>query len=390
MQKIVFSGLVLLICGIFQAQAQSSSQGGNKDLQNAITTAVPFLNITPDARAGGMGDVGAATSPDANAVYWNPAKLAFCKSNAGLAISYNPWLRKLVNDMSLSYISAYKKLRKEDAIAVSFKYFNLGQVTFTDNAGNVVRDFQPNEMAVGANYSRMLSKSFSMGLGLKYFHSNLVGSYNSGSSGSVAKAINSVSADIGAYWTKDMMTGTKNSNLSFGMVITDIGPKVTYTDVDNKDFIPTNLRLGGTYTIQADAFNKFSFSFDANKYLVPSKWDSTGKNPKDMGLAEGMVTSFADSPNGFKGELKEIILCMGAEYWYSDLFAIRGGYHYENPANGNRRYANVGIGIRYNGFGLDMAYLIPIQQSNPLAETLRFTLMFDFKSKKVIEDSVEN
>jgi len=385
MQKIVFSGLVLLLGGIFQAQAQSSSSGGNKDLQNAITTAVPFLNITPDARAGGMGDVGAATSPDANAVYWNPAKLAFCKSDMGLAISYNPWLRKLVNDMSLSYISAYKKLRKEDAIAVSFKYFNLGQVTFTDQAGNVVRDFQPNEMAVGVNYSRMLSKHFSMGLGIKYFHSNLVGSYNSGS-GSVAKAINSVSADIGAYYTKDLLTSGKNSNMSFGMVITDIGPKVTYTDVDNKDFIPTNLRLGGTYTIEADAFNKFSFSFDANKYLVPSK--DTSKNNDDVGMLAGMINSLADSPDGFKGEMKEIILCMGAEYWYNDLFAIRGGYHYENPANGNRRYANVGIGIRYNGFGLDMAYLIPIQQSNPLAETLRFTLLFDFKSKKVIEDSV--
>ena len=380
MQKIVFSGLVLLLCGIFQAQAQSKS-----DYLRTMTTAVPFLNITPDARAGGMGDVGAATSPDANAVYWNPAKLAFNKSDMGLAVSYNPWLRKLVNDMSLSYISAYKKIRKEDAVGISFKYFNLGQVTFTDNNGAVIRDFQPNELALGTHYSRILSEHFSMGIGIKYFHSNLVGSYNAGS-GSVAKAINSVSADIGAYYTKDLLAGGKNSNLAFGAVITDIGPKVTYTDVDHKDFIPTNLRLGGTYTIEADAFNKFCISIDANKYLVPSK--DTSKNNTDMGMLAGMFTSFADSPDGFKGEMREIILCMGAEYWYSDLFAVRGGYHYENPANGNRRYANVGIGIRYNGFGLDMAYLIPIQQSNPLAETLRFTLHFDFKSKKVIEDSV--
>jgi hypothetical protein len=381
MQKILISGLVLLTCSIFQTNAQSSKSG---DLQT-ITTAVPFLNITPDARAGGMGDVGAATSPDANATFWNPGKLAFSKSNMGVALSYNPWLRKLVNDMSLSYLSAYKKLRKEDAIGVSFKYFNLGQVTFTDQSGNVVRDFQPNEMSFGLTYSRMLSKNFSLGLGIKYFRSDLVGSYNSGT-GAVAKAINSISADIGAYYTKDLLVSGKNSNISFGAVINDIGPKVTYTDVDNRNFIPTNLRLGSTYTIQADLYNKFSFSLDANKLMVPSQWNdstSTGKNPNDMGMLEGMFGSFTDSDNGFKGEMKEIILCMGAEYWYNDLFAIRGGYHYENPQNGNRRYANVGIGIRYNSFGLDMAYLIPIQQSNPLAETLRFTLHFDFQGKKV-------
>jgi len=381
MQKILISGLVLLTCSIFQTNAQSSKSG---DLQT-ITTAVPFLNITPDARAGGMGDVGAATSPDANATFWNPGKLAFSKSNMGVALSYNPWLRKLVNDMSLSYLSAYKKLRKEDAIGVSFKYFNLGQVTFTDQSGNVVRDFQPNEMSFGLTYSRMLSKNFSLGLGIKYFRSDLVGSYNSGT-GAVAKAINSISADIGAYYTKDLLVSGKNSNISFGAVINDIGPKVTYTDVDNRNFIPTNLRLGSTYTIQADLYNKFCFSLDANKLMVPSQWNdstSTGKNPNDMGMLEGMFGSFTDSDNGFKGEMKEIILCMGAEYWYNDLFAIRGGYHYENPQNGNRRYANVGIGIRYNSFGLDMAYLIPIQQSNPLAETLRFTLHFDFQGKKV-------
>lgn len=385
MQKLLVSGLLLITFGILNVQAQSQKNG---DIQT-ITTAVPFLSITPDARAGGMGDAGAATSPDANATYWNPGKLAFAKYDMSAAISYNPWLRKLVNDMSLSYLSAYKKLRKEDAVGVSFKYFNLGQVTFTDNNGNVIRDFQPNELSFGFTYSRMLSKNFSLGLGIKYFRSDLVGNYTS-STGSVAKAINSVSADIGAYYTKDLLVSGKNSNIAFGAVINDIGPKVTYTDIDNKNFIPTNLRIGGTYTIEADAYNKFSFSLDANKLMVPSKRDSTstGKSPNDMGLVEGMFSSFGDSKYGFKGEMKEIILCMGAEYWYNDLFAIRAGYHYENPQNGNRRYANVGIGIRYNVFGLDMAYLIPIQQSNPLAETLRFTLHFNFESKKQIDDSV--
>ena len=380
MQKILISVLFFTAAGILQTFGQSAQN----QYTQTITTAVPFLSITPDARAGGMGDVGAATSADANANYWNPGKLAFCKKDMGVALSYNPWLRKLVNDMSLSYLSAYKKLRKEDAIGVSFKYFNLGEITFTNSSGVVQGNFQPNEFSVGFTYSRMLSENFSLGLGLKYFRSDLVGSYTSGS-GTIAKAINSVSADIGAYYTKDLLVGGKNSNLSFGAVINDIGPKVTYTDVDNKNFIPTNLRLGGTYSIQADAYNKFCFSFDANKYMVPSRWDSTGTNPKDMGMLQGMFSSFADSPDGFKGEMREIILCMGAEYWYNDLFAIRAGYHYENPQNGNRRYANVGIGIRYNAFGLDMAYLIPIQQSNPLAETLRFTLHFDFDSKKKVE-----
>ncbi len=383
MQKLLVSVLFLTTVGIFSSFGQSAQN----QYSQTITTAVPFLSITPDARAGGMGDVGAATSPDANANYWNPGKLAFAKYDMSAAISYNPWLRKLVNDMSLSYLSAYKKLRKEDAVGVSFKYFNLGQVTFTDNSGNIIRDFQPNELSFGLTYSRMLSKNFSLGLGVKYFRSDLVGSYTSGT-GTVAKAINSVSADIGAYYTKDLLVGGKNSNLAFGVVINDIGPKVTYTDIDNRNFIPTNLRVGGTYTIEADAYNKFSFSLDANKFMVPSRWDSVGKNPKDMGLLEGMFSSFGDSQYGFKGEMREIILCMGAEYWYDNLFAIRGGYHYENPQNGNRRYANVGIGIRYKVFGLDMAYLIPIQQSNPLAETLRFTLHFNFESTKQIDDTV--
>ncbi|MBC7451543.1 MAG: type IX secretion system outer membrane channel protein PorV, partial [Cytophagales bacterium] len=323
MQKIIATSLLLFCLGLFKSQAQSLKSG---DLQT-ITTAVPFLTITPDARAGGMGDVGVATSPDANATFWNPAKLAFIKTDMGVAISYNPWLRKLVNDMSLSYISAYKKLRKEDAIAINFEYFNLGQVTFTDNAGGVIRDFQPNEFAIGTDYSRMLSKHFSLGLGLKFFRSDLAGNYQNSTTGQISKSINSVAADIGAYYTKDMLVKGKNSNLGLGLCISNIGPKVTYTTVDQKDFIPTNLRLGGTYTIEADQFNKFSASFDANKLLVPSMpWDSTGKNPKDMGIAQGMMSSFVDSPGGFKGELNEIILCMGAEYWYTDIFAVRGGY----------------------------------------------------------------
>jgi len=376
MQRIVIA-ILLISFGIFESRGQSNYSNKSGDLQT-ITTAVPFLNITPDARAGGMGDVGVATSPDANATYWNPGKLAFNKNAMGAAISYNPWLRKLVNDMSLSYLSGYKKLRKEDAIGVSLKYFNLGQITTTNTSAQVTGQYQPNEFAVGADYSRMLSKHFSLGLGLKFFRSDLVSNY-SGNSG-ISKAINSVSADIGAYYTKDFLAGGRNCNYSFGAAITDIGPKVTYTDANHLNFIPTNLRVGNTITFETDPFNKFSFSIDANKYLVPSYGD-TAKHD----FVSGMYTSFTDAKGGFKGELNEIILCMGGEYWYTDLFAVRAGYHYENPQNGNRRYVNLGIGIRYQVFGLDMAYLIPIQQSNPLAETLRFTLHFNFAAKQKIE-----
>jgi len=389
MQKIVvsFSILLSISFGIFQsATAQSSKQ----DYLNTITTAVPFLTITPDARAGGMGDCGVATSPDANATYWNSAKLAFNKNPMGASLSYNPWLRKLVNDMALSYLSGYIKPRKEDAIAVSFKYFDLGQVQFTDNSGQVIRDFTPNEFAIGTYYSRMLSKSFSIGLGLKFFRSDLAGNYVS-NSGTISKAINSVSADIGVYYTKDILVGGRNSNIAFGANISDIGPKVTYTTVDNKDFIPTNLRLGSTFTTEADAYNKFSFSFDINKLLVPSpQYDTLGNRIiSDKGVVAGMISSFGDAPGGFKEEMQEYILCMAGEYWYNDIFAIRAGYHYENPNKGNRRYVTLGLGIRYNVFGLDMAYLIPIQQSNPLAETLRFSLLFNFAAKKAQESVQE-
>lgn len=372
-------------------------QSNKEDYLKTIPTALPFLTITPDARAGAMADVGVATSPDANATFWNPAKLAFNESDMGVSLAYNPWLRKLVNDMSLSYLSGYKKLRKEDAIALNFKYFDLGEVQFTDINGNPLQVYSPSEMAVGGYYSRLLSKKFSMGLGLKYLRSNLVGNGFTTSAGQIIKPINSAGVDIGCYYTNSIFLFAKKTQVSFGANISDIGPKVSYSSPDNKDFIPTNFRIGTAVTIEADPYNRFTLGFDINKLMVPSPplRDSAGNiikgtNPNEVGVLGGMIRSFGDAPGGFKEEMQEYILCLAGEYWYTDLFSVRAGYHYENPVKGNRRYVTVGIGVRYQGFGLDMAYLIPVQQNNPLAESLRFTLMYNFKSKKRADSVQDN
>ncbi|MCU0415756.1 MAG: type IX secretion system outer membrane channel protein PorV [Cytophagaceae bacterium] len=376
------------------------AQSDKEDYLKTITTAVPFLTITPDARGGALADAGVATTPDVNSTYWNVAKLAFAEKPVGFGVSYNPWLRKLVNDMSLSYLSGYKKIRKEDAVGFSFKYFDLGQVTFTDNNGSVIRDFSPNELSVGIHYARMLSKSFSVGLGLKYIRSDLAGNFTNNSTGQISKAINSASVDIGCYYQKEVFLGGRKYNLGLGANISDIGPKVTYTTADNRDFIPTNLRIGTAISTNVDAYNKFTFAFDINKLMVPTPQplfvaDSSGNliyqgnESSDKGVLGGMFSSFADAPGGLKEELQELILCIAGEYWYNDLFAVRAGYHYESPEKGNRRYVTVGLGVRYQVFGLDLAYLIPVQQNNPLAESIRMALLFQFDAKRKTESVQE-
>lgn len=373
------------------------SQSGNKlndaGVQNqALSTAVPFLNISPEARSGGMGDVGVALSPDANASYWNASRLAFAEKDYGFALSYTPWLRKLINDMSLSYLSGYYKIRKQEAISVSLTYFNLGEIQFTDQNGQPLQVFRPNEFALSTAYARQLSKTFSMSVGLKFFHSNLAGNVTLPQSGTVAKAVNSVAGDVTMYYQspKKRIAGGKEFRWGWGTALTNIGPKVTYTDTENEDFIPTNLRFGGSGTIDIDPWNSFTLALDINKLLVPTPpvYDTSGaiiagNDPSTISPIQGMFTSFADAPGGFKEEMQEYIIAVGAEYWYTDLFAVRAGYHYENPNKGGRTYFNLGLGLRYNSFGLDFAYLIPVAQANPLAETLRFTLHFNFDRKTV-------
>jgi hypothetical protein len=364
------------------------AQLGQDSTRRVITTAVPFLTITPDARAGGMGDVGVATSPDANSVYWNPAKLVFINQDVGFSLSYTPWLGKIINDMSITYLSGYYKFTKEQAVAVSMKYFDLGEIFFTDGDGNSTGDFNPREVAFDATYSRMLSQQLGIGVTARYIHSNLTGNFTSATpaSGADASPGNSVAADIAVFYDKDMLLSGTNSNLALGAVISNIGSKLTYSDENNRDFIPTNLRLGTAFTTSLDPYNKLTLALDFNKLLVPSpQFDNS---EKDKSLLSGIFSSFGDAEDGFSEEIKEVTLSAGAEYWYNDTFSARLGYFYESADKGNRKYLTMGLGFRYQVFGIDFAYLIPKEQEHPLAETLRFTLLFNFDKNKQQEESV--
>ena len=381
--------------------AQTGIIVGQDTSRRVITTAVPFLSITPDSRSGAMGDAGVAISPDANSVHWNPSKLAFIDNKMGFALSYSPWLAKIINDMSLSYLSGYYKLTREQTIAVSLRYFDLGEIFFTDDNNNPQGEFNPKELAIDATYARMLSEKFSLGITLRYINSNLTGHFQTSSV--EAKPANTVAADVSAFYKTD----TKIGELAFGGNISNIGAKVTYSNQENKDFIPINLRLGSALTTEIDPYNKITFALDFNKLLVPTPpiyaTDANGeyiidpvtnlpviergKDP-NRNLLSGMFGSFSDAPDGFSEEMQEIMISFGTEYWYNDLFAARLGYFYENANKGNRQYFTMGVGFRYNVFGFDFAYLVPPQQEHPLAETLRFTLHFNFEEDSSLDDSV--
>ncbi len=383
-------------------QAQGQLSGAQRDSLvaniNTITTAVPFLLIAPDSRAGGMGDVGAATSPDANSIHWNPAKLAFVEKNLGFAVSYTPWLRALVNDINLAYLSGYKKLKGDQTLAMSLLYFSLGNITFTDNYGNTTGQFNPNEFAIDAAYARKLGEDFSGGIALRYIYSNLTGGI--GVSNTTSHAGTSVAADVSVYYRHEIELSGKKTMWSSGVNISNIGSKVSYTETGTKDFIPTNFRIGTAMTTDLDEYNRFSFSLDANKLLVPSppvyERDSSGGFAKDpngnpiilagkdpnVGVASAIFQSWSDAPGGFAEELKEWTWSAGMEYWYDKQFAVRAGYFHEANTKGARQYFTVGAGLKYNVFGLDFAYLIPTTQRNPLESTLRFTLLFDFDALK--------
>ncbi len=364
---------------------------GQDSTNRVITTAVPFLTITPDARAGGMGDTGVATSPDVNAIHWNPSKLVFLEDKSGFSMSYTPWLGKIINDMFITHLSGYYKITREQAVAVSMRYFDLGEIFFTDEQNVALGEFNPREFTFDAGYSRMLTENFSIGVVLKYIHSNLTGSFSSG--GVDARPGSSVAGDVGIYYKKDLLGSGKESNIAFGAHISNIGGKLTYSDEANKDFLPANLRLGTAYTTQLDPFNSLTFALDLNKLLVPSppvRDDNgniiRGRDP-ERSMLSGVFGSFSDAPDGFSEELQEFMLSLGAEYWYNNSFAARAGYFMENSIKGNRKYLTVGVGMRYQIFGIDFAYLVPSQQEHPLAETLRFSIMMNFANDRE-EESV--
>ncbi len=395
MNKIISSILATFLTLNSFSQITTDEDGNidRFDNLNTITTAVPFLLITPDSRSGGMGDVGVATSPDVNSLHWNPAKYSFIDNEIGFVVSYVPWLRQLVPDINLSYISGYKKLNKNDVIAMELRYFTLGEITLTDNTGQNIGQSNPNEFALGSSYSRKLSDQFSLAISARYIYSNL----SSGAvvEGFLTKAGQSIAADVAGFYVKPIRIAKKDAELAFGANISNIGNKISYSETAVRDFIPINLRLGTAINTDFDEFNKISFAFDINKLLVPTPPEYgddneiiLGKDP-DVSVVSGIFQSFGDAPGGFNEELREINFSLGTEYWYNNQFAIRAGYFNEHNTKGGRKFFTFGSGVKYNVFALDFSYLInanrAINGNNPLANTMRFTLTFDFGQMQNVE-----
>jgi hypothetical protein len=355
---------------------------------NAIQTVVPFLTIAPDSRAGGMGDAGVATTPDVYSMHWNPAKFAFIEGNGGVGISYSPWLRNLVPDINIAYLTGYKRLDSKQVLSASLLYSSLGDVPFTDDFGNLERTFNPNEFALDAAYSRLFSEKFSGGIAFRFIYSNLTGGSYAG--GEATKPGTSFAADISGYYQNKISFLGKDALLGFGLNFSNIGTKMSYSDAQTSDFIPMNMRLGTAFTVNFDTYNKLTATIDINKLLVPTspRYSSTnpdsiiaGKDP-NVAVPVAIFQSFFDAPGGFKEEFHELTFSYGLEYWYNNQFAIRGGYFHENETKGNRKYFTAGAGFRLKIFTLDFSYLMPLAQNHPLARTLRFSIAFDFNALK--------
>jgi hypothetical protein len=367
----------LLIVAILFSSGVYSQAPQVEDQLNPLVTGVPSLSIAPDARAAGIGDVGAATTPDVNSQYWNPAKYVFMESQAGLSISYTPWLRKLVGDIDLAYVAGYWKFDQRQSLSASLRYFSLGEITLTNQEGNSEGTANPNELAFDAAYSLKLSDKLSGAVALRYIRSDL----GNGSQNMEMTPGNSVAADVAAYYKTPIAIETGDGNLALGLNISNIGSKISYDDYNTSNFIPTNLRLGASFDYPIDTYNTISVSGDVNKLLVPTQLNKNGTMTpdeyRDLSPISGIFKSFADAPGGFKEELQEIMWSVGAEYAYNKQFFVRGGYFYENQYKGNRKYFTAGAGFKLNVFQLDAAYVISTSQSNPLDQTLRFSLSFD-------------
>lgn len=345
-------------------------------VNNPIVTAVPSLSIAPDARAGAMGDAGVASTPDVNSQYWNPAKYVFMESDAGLSLSYTPWLRKLVTDIDLAYLSGYWKFDQREALSASLRYFSLGDITLMDQLGYDQGTAHPNELAVDVAYSRMLSDRLSAAATLRFIYSDLNNGMNL-TGGTEMYPGMSVAADVAAYYKMPIALQTTDGTLAFGLNVSNIGSKISYDQYQTSNFIPTNLRLGGSFEYPIDNYNKLSVNLDFNKLLVPTQNNMTAKEYSDLSPLSGIFMSFTDAPGGFSEEMREIAWSVGAEYVYNNQFSVRGGYYNEDQYKGNRKYFTAGAGFKLNVFQLDAAYVISTSQSNPLDQTLRFSLSFD-------------
>lgn len=381
---------LLLLSLSLSARAQDK-----QNMFNPVNTSVTSQTFAPDARAAGMGDVGVATDPDVNSQYWNPAKYPFTISRAGVALNYTPWLRQLVNDMDLAYLSGYYRIGEHSAVSGSLRYFSMGEVFLADqidNAGQVAGNamtINPYEMSLDVAYSLMLSEKFSIAAGVRWIYSDLTFDFADDTSPGSAFA-----ADLACYYQDYVVLGERECQLGLGLNISNIGSKISFGGDNHSYFIPTNMRLGASLMIPVDEYNRFTIAADANKLLVPTypkqeEGESTEEYQQRMeddywnvSSISGIFKSFGDAPNGFKEELEEISWSVGAEYTYHDKFSLRAGYHHESENKGNRKYFTAGAGFRMNVFSLDAAYVIATAKSNPLDQTLRFTLTFDMDGIK--------
>jgi len=372
--------------------AQNSGTVTNKLLGtlNAIQTTVPFLTIAPDSRSGAMGDLGVATMPDVNSQHWNAAKYAFIDGEFGVSLAFTPWLRNVVNDINLGYLSAYYRFDKKQVVSASLKYFSLGEVIFRDMDGVLVGNYNPNEFAIDAGYSRLLSDYFSAALVLRFIRSDITG--GGSIEGQQYNAGYSFAADLGLYYQRPLDLGGLKGEFAWGANFSNLGTKISYTEGSDKQFIPANMRIGARYSLEIDDYNSLSLSLDLNKLLVPTppiyyndSVDADGnpvvqygkKPPSSLPLS--WIQSFYDAPDGFPEEMHEIMFSVGMEYWYRQQFAIRAGYFNEHETKGNRKYFACGIGLKLNVFFIDFSYLISTSgRNNPLANTMRFTLGLNF------------
>ena len=387
MKRLTFLTLLLFLGGSLWAQTTWLGQSNN---QNYISTGMPILLIAPDAISSGMGDVGAATLPDAYSAHWNNAKFAFIEGDMGVSTTFTPWLRNLkVGDMNLLYLGGYYRIGRRGTAAASLTYFSLGDIEMTDIMGEKVTDLHPNEFAFDVTYALMLTDNLSLGATGRFMRSDLTNgqTINDGSGNSETHAANSLAADIGLYYQKSV---TKTEEIALGAFISNLGAKLRYSeDNNNQEFLPANLRIGGRYTNRIDDYNKISVMVDVNKLLVPTpRWrsDSTQNltSYNNIGVIAGALQSFGDAPGGMGEELQEMQLSAGAEYWYAETFAVRAGYFFEHKNKGGRQYATVGFGLRYTVFTFDFSYLVPTAKlsTNPLLNTIRITLSVDLKPEK--------
>jgi len=423
MKNIFFSGLVIMTSSLAFAQPTGNSTdelAGQLGL-NTITTALPFMAITPDSRAGGMGDAGTALSATANSVYWNTSMLNFAKEKAQISVSYTPWLRQLTNDIHLSYVSGYYNINKRHAVGGSLRYFSLGEITFTDIQGNVLRNDKPSEFELTGGYAFKLSERLGVGLNGKFAYSNLTGGMVVGGASTKAGVVGA--ADISfTYLNDDVRLKSTKAEYTFASTINNIGNKVAYSELAVRDFIPMNLKIASSLKVKFDKYNHVTFSTELQKLLVPTPAAKgyvdgdyillSGYDNPDIGVIGGMLQSFYDAPGvpardeagnyipegdgyevvkgtKFKEELTEINIATGIEYWYNDIFALRTGYFYENVNKGARQYFNFGLGFKYNKFGIDISYLAALQRLNPLANTLRFTLSMALGDSGEADDNGE-